>query len=63
MGITMSKKTKKKQELDVLITFLKETKKGKYAKIDKQVIEKTRIEFTRNDFCFEEDQLIYSYSS
>lgn len=53
------KKLKEKQyQEEVLLTFLKRTKEGKYVKIDENLLSYLRLEQQRLDF---EDEYYYSY--
>lgn len=49
---------KKKQDIEVLITFLKETKNGKYAPIEQSSLPYARIKYHRMDI---ENQDTYYY--
>ncbi|SDA78965.1 hypothetical protein SAMN02910368_02751 [Lachnospiraceae bacterium G11] len=45
----------KRNNCDAILTFLQETKDGKYAEVDANVIEIPRQDESRNEYFFEED--------
>lgn len=45
-------------KLEAVLTFLKDTKDGKYAKIDPNIVETPRIMASRNDFLIDEEMPI-----
>ena len=45
-------------KFEAVLTFLKETKEGKYAKIDQNIVETPRITASRNDFLIDEEMPI-----
>ena len=49
----------KKQEQEVLVTFLKQTRDGKYAKIEESSLPYARLEQHQDDACMED---VYYYS-
>jgi hypothetical protein len=53
------KKIRQKEEKD-LLTFLKKTRKGEYAKIDKSLLSYSRIKELREEPYYEEDEYYYS---
>lgn len=48
-------KTMEEKKCEVMFTFLKDTKDGKYAEIDSNIVEIPRILASRNEFLFDED--------
>jgi hypothetical protein len=55
-----SKATDSQEKEDVLLTFLKQTKDGKYAKIDEKLLSYTRISINVQEHG--EDDFFYSIS-
>ena len=43
------------QKSDAVFTFLQDTKDGKYAEIDRNIIEVPRFLMTRNDYVFDQE--------
>lgn len=60
-GVYMIKNNKKEiRNLNkTTITFLQQTKNGKYAPVDKELLKHTRVSITRNEYAAEE-QYFYS---
>ena len=56
MGVIMKKESK---ELDILLTFLKDTKEGKYIEIDKESTN-LKEEYTDTDFNYDEENYFFS---
>ena len=53
-----------KSNEDLVIKFLKETKNGLYAEINENMIETSRIIFSRDEFVFDKEMpLLYSLST
>jgi len=52
----------REEDRKVLLTFLKLTKEGKYAKIDESSLRYTRIKEQREDPCYDYDKEEYYYS-
>lgn len=49
---------------DVIFTFLKDTKDGKYAIINPNIIETPRVMTSRNEYLFDEDMpVLFSVSN
>ena len=47
--------TMKEKKCEAVFTFLKDTKEGKYAEIDSNIVEIPRILTSRDEFLFEEE--------
>ena len=51
-------KQDKKIKFEAVLTFLKDTKDGKYAEIDPNIVETPRITTSRNEFLIDEEMPI-----
>ena len=51
-------KQEKEIKFEAVLTFLKDTKDGKYAEIDPKIVETPRILTSRNDFLIDEEMPI-----
>ena len=52
------------KNMDVVVDFLRKTKSGKYVVIDKDLIDIPRVLFSRDEFVFgKQDILFYSMST
>ena len=57
--MTKKKPSTRKDQEKALLTFLKQTKDGKYAKVDEKSLKYTRLKEQRSDVTFEDE---YYYS-
>lgn len=57
----VAKKKLKQKENKALLTFLKQTREGKYAKIEESSLSYSRLREQREEpYCYEEDEYYYS---
>jgi|DewCreStandDraft_4_1066084.scaffolds.fasta_scaffold546779_1 hypothetical protein len=56
----IEKNKKRENEEKTLLTFLKQVKEGKYAKVEETSLDYSRLKAQREDIYYEEDEYYYS---